>query len=74
VPPTCEQLCSGRGFTREREGLASKRIGMKEALEQVVELFRAPASVGCCCSGAAKMPALRQQHNALALKFFLQVP
>jgi len=47
---------------------------MKEALEQVVELFRAPASVGCCCSGAAKMPALRQQHNALALKFFLQVP
>jgi hypothetical protein len=28
---------------------------MKEALEQVVELFRAPASVGCCCSGAAKM-------------------
>ena len=47
---------------------------MKEALEQVVELFRAPASVGCCCAGAAKMPALRQRHDALALKFFLQVP
>ena len=38
------------------------------------ELFRAPASVGCCCSGAAKMPVLRQRHNALALRFFLQVP
>jgi len=28
---------------------------MKEALEQVVELFRAPASVRCC-SGATKYP------------------
>jgi hypothetical protein len=46
---------------------------MKEALEQVVELFRAPANVGCC-SGEANMPVLRQRHDALALKFFLQVP
>jgi hypothetical protein len=52
---------------------AGKKIVMKEALEQVVELFPAPASAGCCCSGVAKMPALRQRHNALALKFFLQV-
>jgi len=44
---------------------------MKEALEQVVELFRVPASGDCGCSGAAKMPVLRQQHHALALKFFL---
>jgi hypothetical protein len=27
---------------------------MKEALEQVVELFCAPASTGCCFHGAAK--------------------
>jgi hypothetical protein len=47
---------------------------MKEALEQVVDLLHAPASVGCCCSGTAKMPALRQRHNALALKFSLQAP
>jgi hypothetical protein len=46
---------------------------MKEALEQVVDLFRVQASVGCCCPGAAKMPALRQQHDALALESFLQV-
>jgi hypothetical protein len=39
-------------------------------VEQVVELFRASASVRCC-SGAAKMPVLRQRHDALALKFFL---
>jgi hypothetical protein len=44
---------------------------MKRALEQVVDLFHAPASADCCCSGAAKMPVLRQQHHALALKFFL---
>jgi hypothetical protein len=55
-------------------GPAGTEIYMKEALEQVVDLFRAPASVGCCCSGAAKMPVLRQRHDALALKFFLQVP
>ena len=47
---------------------------MKEASEQVVELFRVSASVVCCCPGAAKMPALRQRHDALAPKFFLQVP
>ena len=50
-----------------------KKIVMKGALEQVVELFRAPASVGCCCSGVAKMPTLRQRVDALALKFMLQV-
>jgi len=43
-----------------------------EHAQQVVELFRAPASVGCC-SGAAKMPVLRQRHDALALIFFLQM-
>jgi len=42
--------------------------------EQVVELFRAPASGGCGWSGAAKMPVLRQRHDALALKYFLRVP
>jgi len=47
---------------------------MKEALKQVVDLFRVPANADCCCSGAAKMPVLRQQHHALALKFFLLVP
>ena len=31
------------------------------------------ASAGCCCSGAAKMPALRQRHDAL-LRIFLQAP
>ncbi len=36
-------------------GPAGKEIYMKEALEQVVELLRAPASAGCCCSGAVKM-------------------
>jgi hypothetical protein len=55
-------------------GPAGKEIDLKGALEQVVDLFHMPASVGCCCSGAAKMPALRQRHNARALKFFLQVP
>jgi hypothetical protein len=34
-----------------------------EHAQQVVELFRAPASVGCCCPGAAKMPVLRQRHD-----------
>ena len=52
-------------------GPAGKEIYMKEALKQVVDLFRVPASAGC--SGAAKMPALRQRHNALALRLFLQV-
>jgi hypothetical protein len=37
-------------------GPAGKEIYMKEALKQVVDLFRAPGSVGCCCSGTAKMP------------------
>jgi hypothetical protein len=37
---------------------AGKEIHVKEALEQVIELFRAPASLGCCCSNAAKKPAL----------------
>jgi hypothetical protein len=55
-------------------GPAGKEIYMKEALKQVVELFHMPASVGRCDSGAPKMPALRQRHNARALKFFLQVP
>jgi hypothetical protein len=55
-------------------GASEKEIYMKGALKQVVELFRAPASVGCCCPGAAKMPVLRQRHDALVLKFFLQVP
>ena len=36
-------------------GPAGTEIYMKEALEQVVDLFRTPASVGCWCSGAAKM-------------------
>jgi len=36
--------------------------------EQVVELFRVSASVGCCCPGAAQMPALRQRHDALCAK------
>jgi hypothetical protein len=61
------------GMLPGRAGPCWKEIDMKEALEQVVELFRALSSVGCC-SGAAKMPALRQRHSALALKFFLQVP
>jgi hypothetical protein len=51
-------------------GASEKEIYMKGALKQVVEPFRASASVGCC-SGAAKMPVLRQRHDALALKFFL---
>jgi hypothetical protein len=55
-------------------GPAGKEIYMKEALKQVVDLFRVPANADCCCSGAAKMPVLRQQHHALALKFFLLVP
>jgi len=57
---------AGPGMLPDLAGPAGTEIYMKEALEQVVELFRAPASVGCCCSGAAKMPALRQRH-------FLQV-
>jgi len=43
---------------------------LAELAKQVVELFRAPASTGCCCHGAAKMPVLRQRYKALALKFF----
>jgi hypothetical protein len=35
---------------------AGKKIHMKEAAEQVVELFRAPASAGCCCCGSGMMP------------------
>jgi hypothetical protein len=54
-------------------GPAGTEIYMKEALEQVVELFHAPASVGCS-AGAAKMPVLRQRHDAIALEFFLKVP
>jgi hypothetical protein len=41
---------------------AGKKIHMKGAAEQVVELFRAPASVGCC-SGATKIPTLRQRDQ-----------
>jgi len=41
---------------------------MKEALEQVVDPLRAPVSVSCCCPGAAKMPVLRQRHDAHRLK------
>jgi hypothetical protein len=44
---------------------------LADMAEQVVELFHMPASVGRCDSGAPKMPALRQRHNARALKFFL---
>jgi hypothetical protein len=54
-------------------GASEKEIYMKGALKQVVDLFRAPASVGCCCPGAAERPSLRQRHDALALKFFLPV-
>jgi hypothetical protein len=62
------------GCCRIGQASAGKEIHMKEASEQVVELFRVSASVVCCCPGAAKMPALRQRHDALAPKFFLQVP
>jgi hypothetical protein len=44
------------GMLPNLAGPAGKEIYMKEALEQVVDLFRAPGSVGCCCSGTAKMP------------------
>jgi hypothetical protein len=37
----------------------------EKALEQVVDLFRAPANVGFFCSGAGRMSALRQRHDAL---------
>ena len=47
---------------------AGKKISMKEALEQVVDPLRAPVSVSCCCPGAAKMPVLRQRHDAHRLK------
>jgi hypothetical protein len=40
---------------------------LTDMTEQVVELFRAPTSAGCCCSGVTKMPVLRQRHNALAV-------
>jgi hypothetical protein len=36
-------------------GPAGTEIHMEEAVEQVVELLRAPTSAGCCCSGAVKM-------------------
>jgi hypothetical protein len=36
---------------------------MKEALEQVVDLFRAPANVGCCCSGAAETSSWRMRRD-----------
>jgi len=62
------------GILPDLAGPAGKEIYMKEALKQVVDLFRVPTSADCCCSGAAKMPALRQRYNTFALKFFLQVP
>jgi hypothetical protein len=39
-----------------------------ETAQQVVELFRAPASVGCC-SGAAKMPGkIEPYENCLSVQ------
>jgi hypothetical protein len=43
-------------------------LGSKYTPEQVVDLFRAPASVGCC-SGAAKMPGkIEPYENCLSVQ------
>jgi hypothetical protein len=59
---------------QQNQAFQALLLTLAEIAQQVVDLFCVPASADCCCSGAAKMPVLRQQHHALALKFFLQVP
>jgi hypothetical protein len=54
-------LYSQPGRAQKNQAFQACLLILADMAEQVVELFHAPASAGCCCHGAAKVPALRQR-------------